>query len=87
MKTTLYPSKSGKSILLSIVEGYSTYKVTVPLQNAIRLFSDGVESVLRMLLENENWAILDKEGIKSEIQERLRNSVELYQRILSLSGR
>jgi hypothetical protein len=89
VKARINQSKKGKSILVTIHEGFSTYTITVPLPYAIRFFSEGLLVGLESLQQNnELQKILNtNEGEKAEIQENLRKSVKLFEDLLKKIGR
>ncbi|MHA1882383.1 MAG: hypothetical protein ACTSUO_04985 [Candidatus Thorarchaeota archaeon] len=84
MKTKTTPSKTGKSILLSLYEGFSTYTVTLPMPYAIRFFAEGLLTSLTMLKEIEELksTLKEKDGEKAHIQEVLRKCMMLYEEFL-----
>jgi hypothetical protein len=84
MKTKTTRSKTGKSILLSIYEGFSTYTITLPMPYAVRFFAEELLSSLTMLSEiDELQSILnEKDGEKAHIQEVLRKCIMLYDEFL-----
>ncbi|MHA2141600.1 MAG: hypothetical protein ACXADC_04215 [Candidatus Thorarchaeota archaeon] len=53
MKTKTNRSKTGKSILLSLYEGFSTYTITLPMPYAVRFFAEELLTSLTMLTEVE----------------------------------
>ena len=89
VKTRINPSKKGKSLLVTIHEGYSTYTITVPLPYAVRFFSEGLQAGLETLRQDDELQeILNtNEGEKSEIQENLRKSLKLFEDLLRKTGR
>ena len=80
MKTRTTQSKTGKSLLLSVYEGFSTYTITLPMPYAIRVFSEGLLSSLHMLKEVDDLksSFNEKDGEKAHIQEILRKCLKLY---------
>ncbi len=80
MKTKVTQSKTGKSVLVTFYEGFSTYTITIPMPYAIRFFAEGLLSTLHMLSEiQEIKAILQsKDGETAHIQEVIRKAVGLY---------
>jgi hypothetical protein len=89
LKTRINPSKKGKSLMLTIYEGYFTYSVTVPLPYAVRVFAEGIVAALETLNQSPDLqAKLDEnEGEKAEIQEHLRKAVKLFDGFLKQTGR
>ncbi len=89
MKTRIYQSKTKKSLLVTFIEGFSTYTVTVPMPYAIRFFAEGINASLETLSQNvEVQSNLSKnDGEKAEIQERLRKSLQLFEEFLKKTGR
>jgi hypothetical protein len=89
LKTRIMQSKTGNSILLSFDEGFSNYRISVPMPYAIRFFADGLLASLDALLHNDEikGRLSDKSGEKAETQEKLRKSIQLYEQYLKESGR
>ncbi|MFW9888450.1 MAG: hypothetical protein ACFFER_09720, partial [Candidatus Thorarchaeota archaeon] len=44
MKARIDQSQSGKSLLVTFLEGYSTYTITVPMPYAVRFFAEGARA-------------------------------------------
>ena len=84
MKTRTTQSKTGKSMLLTLYEGFSTYTITLPMPYAIRFFAEGLLSSLQMLSEVEELktTLSGKDGEKAHIQEVLRKAVRSYEGFL-----
>ena len=89
LKTRINPSKKGKSLMLTIYEGYSTYSVTVPLPYAVRIFAEGIVASLETLNKSSDLQakLEENEGEKAEIQEHLRKAVKLFDGFLKQTGR
>jgi len=84
MKTKMSQSKTGKSVILTVYEGFSTYSVTIPMPYGIRFFAEGLLTCLSMLSEVSelNSSFKEKDGEKAHIQEILRKSMKLYDEFL-----
>jgi len=84
MKTKTTQSKTGKSMLLTLYEGFSTYTITLPMTYAIRFFVEGLAASLHMLSEVENLSesFKEKDGERAHIQETLRKCMKLYDEFL-----
>jgi hypothetical protein len=80
MKTKVTQSKTGKSVLVTFHEGFSTYTITIPMPYAIRFFAEGLLSTLQILSEREELrSILScRDGEKAHIQEVMRKAGGLY---------
>ncbi|MFW9887646.1 MAG: hypothetical protein ACFFER_05650 [Candidatus Thorarchaeota archaeon] len=80
MKARINQSQSGKSLLVTFLEGYSTYTITIPMPYAVRFFAEGARTSLEILEADESIQskLGAKEGEKSEILENLRKSLTIY---------
>ncbi|MGY5854072.1 MAG: hypothetical protein RTU92_10930 [Candidatus Thorarchaeota archaeon] len=89
MKTNVHQSKKGNSLLLDFQEGFSTYKIAVPMPYAVEFFLGGLLMSLGLLSQKKDLQtkLDEKEGKKAEIQESLRKAVQLYETYLNQSGR
>ncbi|MDF1537676.1 MAG: hypothetical protein P1Q69_02095 [Candidatus Thorarchaeota archaeon] len=89
MRTKVNTSKSGGSILAEITEGFSTYKVAVPMPLALNFFLDGLIASLGTLTEKKEVQerVASKQGQKAEIQEKLKLAIRLYEDFLGKTGR
>lgn len=89
LRTAVRPSKKGTSLLVDMIEGFSTYKVVIPMPYAIDFFLEGlVESLALLNQHKENGSKLAaRVGQKAEIQDRLAQAIQLYEQFLSKSGR
>ena len=88
MKARTNLSESGKAVLLTIYEGFSTYTVTIPLAYALRVFAEGLVTATEALKQMKDLGSSTlHEGEKAEIQELLRKAVGLYEDHLTVSGR
>ena len=89
MRTKINISKNGHSILTEFTEGFSTYKVAVPMPLALNYFMEGLIASLSTLSENKEVQakVSSKQGQKAEIQEKLRHAIKLYESFLEKSGR
>jgi len=85
MKTRIDHSKSGKALLLTFHEGFSTYTITLPMPYAIQYFAEGLVSSLDSANQNtETISKLNtKPGTKSEIQEYIRRAIALFDELKS----
>ncbi len=76
MKTRINQSETGKSLLITLIEGFSTYTVTVSMPYAVRFFAEGIAESL--IQNNEVQSNLIKNGDqKTEIQEHFRKPLLL----------
>ncbi|MHA1636469.1 MAG: hypothetical protein ACTSUO_06295 [Candidatus Thorarchaeota archaeon] len=89
MKTNTIQSKNGHSVLVDFEEGFSTYRIAVPMPYAVRFFLNGLVTSLGILSQKREvqQKLESKQGHKSEIQENLRRAVELYDAYLKEVGR
>ena len=89
MKTKINQSKSGKALLITFHEGFSTYTITVPMPYAIGFFVEGLVSSLETLTINVEMQqkLESTQGQKSQIQEFLRRANQLYEQYLRKGGR
>jgi len=85
LKTRLTPSKKGKSLLLTVYEGFSTYTVTLPMPYAVRFFAEGLVSSLEMLNERteSGTELSGKDSEKAFIQDLIRKAVQSYETFLA----
>jgi hypothetical protein len=84
MKARIDQSQTGKSILVTFLEGYSTYTITVPMPYAVRFFAEGTRASLEVLKTDKDLQskLGFKEGEKTEILENLRRSLTIYDDLL-----
>ena len=84
MKARINQSQSGKSLLVTFLEGYSTYTITVPMPYAVRFFAEGARASLEILKSDTDLQskLGTKEGEKTEILENLRESVTIYDNLM-----
>jgi hypothetical protein len=89
VKTRIVQSKSGKSLLVTFHEGFSTYTITVPMPYAIRFFVNGFHSALETLHQNKEMlnALAENDTEKFQIQDQLKKSLVLFDDFLKSMGR
>ncbi len=89
MKTTVNSSKTGHAILAEFKEGFSTYKIAIPMSHAVSFFLEGLLISLGALTQKKSLQVQvsSKQGQKAEIQEKLRHVIHLYDQFLNDSGR
>jgi hypothetical protein len=89
LKGVINQSKTGKSLLVTFHEGYSTYTMAVPMPFAVRFFAEGLVAALETLNQDSEMQekLNENEGQKAEIHERLRKSAKLFETYLAASGR
>lgn len=89
MITKIHESKKGTSLILEFQEGFSTYKIVIPMPYAVEFFLDGLLSSLALLCQKKDVQekMESKEGKKAELQEKLRKAIGLYEEYLHQTGR
>ena len=84
MKIRITQSKSGKALLVTFHEGFSSYTITIPISYAIQFFADGVSTALESftesdeLLKQTQW----REGELEEIELNLKKALVAFNQSL-----
>lgn len=89
MKTSINQSKKGNSIMVKFEEGFSTYTLAVPMPYATSFFLKGLLASLALLQQKKELQkkLDEKEGMKSEVLEGIRQAISIYDGILNDIGR
>jgi len=75
--------------MVKFEEGFSTYTIAVPMPYATSFFLKGLMASLASLQQKKDLQkkLDEKEGMKSEVLEGIRQAISIYDEILKEIGR